>query len=527
MKTHHSIPLLLVLMLLHGPAGAAQGDGRGAKTVAQRVAVLVPKLDHDDFRVRSAAALELKNLPGAAWAPVRAAMDDPARSAEARLHLESAGQILRARARNENRYNDLAWNRDSALAAYDAVGRRDPRWDAAARKGLRLFPRPSWNPKLTPEQDRARLGALAAAVSAGCDDPLVVYCYARVLEEGRSTERARINRLYRQAAEAIRESEYPAIRKCFVLARYGATLPGERGAAVMREVLDLIPAAADESGVLPSHIYSLARQVFEVLSKATTLREAYDDVQPVLDQALPGKPEPLLFQGACLARIAIEAPEPLPDPIIDGNGPPGAFVDPTEDGLAKAEEALDAAFEMDPTDARAALLMLNVLIDNAASPEEFDTWFRRAMAANPDSYDACVKKIAYLTGDYVEGHPEVLRFGRECLQGGNFYGRIPFILAEAHHRIAEDALDPDAYLRQPEVWEDVKTVYEGYLRLFPDHDWHLNGYAKWATQCGRWNEARQLFQKIGDRPDVRVWGNAETYEVMCETAAERADPEEE
>src|SRR3712207_8837774 len=36
------------------------------------------------------------------------------------------------------------------------------------------------------------------------------------------------------------------------------------------------------------------------------------------------------------------------------------------------------------------------------------------------------------------GPDDMLRFGRRCLATDNFYARLPFILAEAHYRIAEE-----------------------------------------------------------------------------------------
>ncbi len=46
------------------------------------------------------------------------------------------------------------------------------------------------------------------------------------------------------------------------------------------------------------------------------------------------------------------------------------------------------------------------------------------------------------------------------------------------------------------MWDDIRAVYEPYLALFPDHDWHRSGYAKWAAECGRWREAQALFEAI-------------------------------
>jgi hypothetical protein len=526
-----------VVLLLSGVASVrAESDAFG--DIGAKVRELVPKLDHDDFRVRHRAALLLKNLPGDAWPAVREALEAKGLSAESRRALESVGHVLRARQLNATRYNDLTWNRESAVAAYDAAGRHDVRWDEAARTALRLFPRPSFDAQVHPKDDAARLQAFETAAGAGCDDPLFLYCYARILEERPEEERdkLKVQQLYAAAEKGIAKSNYPAIRKCFVLVRYANSLAAGEGDASFKKVLELLPAAAREPGVRASHILALAWTCMDALGQGSDRKAAYEAVQAALDAALPGKVEPLLLKGESLKRLAQQPPSdqkfeplaaPLPFHVAASSGGP----------FAQAVEALKAANDLDPTDYRAATAMLSLLVHPGGRPafnaddasgglsEEIDRWYRRAMDANPDNYEACLLMLEYHQSDWRSGDggvQAVLRFGRSCAAGGNYYGRIPFILAEAHLVAAQSTGNRDLYLRDPAVWREIHDLYETHLALFPDQDYYRSGYAKWAVDCSRWEEAKRLFEGLtkGEAPDMRPFGSEEVFQLYQQRAAE-------
>jgi hypothetical protein len=539
MRNASAIPCAILLALAVSPRLRAATDTPADP--AAKVRELLPQLDHEDFRVRRRASLLLKNLPGDAWPEVKAALAGKGLTTEARRHLETVARVLRPRQANETRYNDLAWNRESAVAAYDAAGRHSPRWDAAAREALRLYPRPSFDPRLQPNQDAARQLAFERAISAGCDDPLVAYCYARLLDERGedAPDRLRINRFYRQASDGIVSSRYPALRKCFVLVNNAKTLPSSAARELFKQVLDLLPAAAREPGVRPALLLGLARACADGLGVGAPKAEGYRAAQAALDAALPGRAEPLLLKGEFLSKLAYEVtPDELSKAAGAAGGAPRASADPPADpateAMRRAEQALQQAYALDPTDARAATQMLLLRMRNAghgfggddagnAERAQTELWFRRATDADPDNYEACLRKLEYLDNDWRGGGPaEILRFGRECAAGGNHYGRIPFVLAEAHYRAADAQGDREAYLRDPEVWNEVRDVYETHLALFPDHDYYRNAFAKWAVDCGRWAEAERIFDAIGAAADVRVFGSRDAFDVYRGRAAEES-----
>ena len=84
----------------------------------------------------------------------------------------------------------LRWNQTTLLGAYEKVGKKDPRWDKAAREALEamagLFARAA-DP--APGLDDV-YPAAERAVKAGCDDPLVLYA-ARAPRPSARTTRVR------------------------------------------------------------------------------------------------------------------------------------------------------------------------------------------------------------------------------------------------------------------------------------------------------------------------------------------------
>src|SRR5690348_12742168 len=69
----------------------------------------------------------------------------------------------------------LAWHTQTLVKAYDSVGHRNPKWDEAAHKVLTRFAEVRAG-KEDLRTDGSVIGAAAQdAMSAGCDDPMILY----------------------------------------------------------------------------------------------------------------------------------------------------------------------------------------------------------------------------------------------------------------------------------------------------------------------------------------------------------------
>jgi hypothetical protein len=146
-------------------------------------------------------------------------------------------------------------------------------------------------------------------------------------------------------------------------------------------------------------------------------------------------------------------------------------------------------------------------------PGELELWTRRAQAADPDDRSFYATRLLALEPWQKGGSYErMLELGKRCLAAGNWRGLVPFVLLDAHNRIAQNHEDPEAYLASEVVWKDVKLCYDGFLEVFPKATWHRNAYARWACRCSHWGEADLLFRQIGEAPDLTVFHSKALYD---------------
>ncbi len=126
----------------------------------------------------------------------------------------------------------------------------------------------------------------------------------------------------------------------------------------------------------------------------------------------------------------------------------------------------------------------------------------------------------------------MLAFGRECVKAGNWDARVPFLLIEAHLALSEYprgdrstfAASPDpAYFAVSEVWDDVQSVYEPYLKRFPTAHRDRSKYARLACWASQWAEANRQFQVLGKNVDRSVFSSPDELSRLRKEAAEKAE----
>jgi len=161
--------------------------------------------------------------------------------------------------------------------------------------------------------------------------------------------------------------------------------------------------------------------------------------------------------------------------------------------------------------------------------DRMELWFKRATEADPDNNRAYQDKLYYLEPKWHGSPEEMLQFGRECVKQGRFFTKVPMVLESAHEALShythggwvkESDLN---YYKNPAVWADLKSIYDGYLRADKgaDLDYVRNRYAYLAWLCEAWDDADKMFTVIGDHPDSRLW-TAEKFNAARKEAAEKA-----
>jgi hypothetical protein len=171
--------------------------------VRVEVSKLLVALQDPEPRVRQRAAARAKNLAGEFADAVERAVKDDSVGEEARAALRAALPLINHRAREDAAAAALQdFEANNRLESYEKFGKKDPRWDAAVRAALAMRPAGAADP--------AVIAAYKKAADAGCDDPLVMYLYARTRWLAGDGDREEVLELHRDAAMGLSGTQYPA-----------------------------------------------------------------------------------------------------------------------------------------------------------------------------------------------------------------------------------------------------------------------------------------------------------------------------
>jgi hypothetical protein len=415
-------------------------------------------------------------------------------------------------ARMEQRARErLEWNRRTMQGAYDRVGKKDPRWDKPAREALDLAAlmysqqvNPLiWSADVHPSAKRA--------IEAGCDDPLILYVYARTSAGPYAPTPEEYRRRLQAAADAMAASDYPPQRRANAL-RYAAEndtwqngVSPERRQTAEREldaILDLLPRsiAEDPRGVnWEDGWYDLLLAVIRMRRQlGEEARAAFDRVDARVAKVQGIEPLRLMVKGSFLHSWGWEARGTGFAPQVSDQQ-----ADAFESRLREARVAARRAWELNHDQPHAASLMLEIEKgigggDRAA----METWFERAMNADGNDEGACWSKLDWLDPKWYGGDSpaEMMAFGRACRETRNWRAGITLLSAEAHHRYQSmlPRKQGEKYLQRPEVWSAVRSVYDEYLGHFLHDNVNQSKYAMICYFGAHYPEAHAQFQAVGE-----------------------------
>jgi len=515
------------LLLAVRVAGEPATQPLEAGALETRVAGLLKQLESDNYQDREAAGATMAKLPPEALPLLEAAIKRPDLPAETRNWLQLAIEPMRKGTGRVQRMADrLAYNRKTLVDAYDKIGKKDPKWDAPARKGLELSAVYYTRSAILDEQDsRAALASLRAAVTKGCDDPMVSYLAIRFVKE------ARFQQLYK-AAQNLRASDYPAARKfgAFEVANERRYRQYSDDVAVTRkrivDSLAYVAAMAAEKDTPADLIVDLLGGAMDTYKRCKGDRkELYDQIDAELAKSLPED---------SLVRLNLKG-RYYTSWAWDARGGDWA-ANVTDQGwkdfserLGEAQKILEHAYTLYPNDPIAPTQMISVELGQGQGRARMEQWFDRATNAAPECIDAYRKKMYYLAPRWHGSEAEQLKFGRECLAAGDFASRVPLMVISAYREQAESTrygvLVKRPEMGTDEAWADVSAAYDGYLAANPENDLDYTAYLKLALDAGRWKEADAIFKKIGDHLDTATFGGDDLVRLTKLDLAHRlADP---
>lgn len=423
----------------------------------------------------------------------------------------------------------LKWHRKMTVEMYDRIGRKNRAWDEAALQLLDMRTR-VYSGTLDVPTGAAILQAAESLINADCDDPLVLDAVSWALRY--NGKLAESEPFARRAVAGYEEVNYPKAIAWICPVELGNTcqaLGGEKQGEV-DEWLDLgvkwIAEATAEGSIAEGEQrafwYRLGAYLLGTLeSRAGQLYEAI---------------------------AAQEGADPWIVNMVGGNyrrgqawearGSGWAY-EVTEEGwkgftenLAKAREHFTKAWELHPEYPEAPSYMIIVAMGGGAEPGETERlWFDRAVAAQLDYHVAYAQFLNSLLPRWGGSYEEMYDFGLECLATNRFDTIVPEQLYRAVWMIAE-ADCASEFWQEEGVYENLQTVFEGvladpYRTSEPSRCLTLKmgrKYAVWTTRqvfrpagmksqyaavawrCGRYDDARRLFDELGEQ----VWPGALT-----------------
>ena len=169
---------------------------------------------------------------------------------------------------------------------------------------------------------------------------------------------------------------------------------------------------------------------------------------------------------------------------------------------------MNEAWKAKPDEPNVADLMLEVeKAIGGGDREAMETWFERAMKANPDDREACWSKLDWLDPKWYGGDSwdAIKAFGKACAATKNWRTGISLLAADVHLRFSS-GLGPREramYLRQEGVWSDIQPAYDEYLKHYTLDYVERSKYAALCYLSGRYAEAQAQFQILGD--NLTTW----------------------
>lgn len=431
---------------------------------------------------------------------------------------------LAGKSRNDTNYL-REWNRFTLVEDYRRIGKTNAAWDAPAVGALESFAEVR---SLLGQSERQRtlLGEIrtrsAAAVAAGCDDPLVKYLHIRFLvsqSPGRSD--ALLAKSYEESAVAIEALPYAPVRKLYVNLRAAESLKASvtntppRLMQLRRATVHHLQESLHDESMPPLEAAEFCRQIWSSFSLNQSIREEIEaHVTPTLDRLWSNHAFAHLLKGHLLIKKAWDA--------RGGGDAPKA----TEDGwkefkasLDLAETELRRAWDLDKTDAAIPVAMITACLGLSHPREEMEVWFKRAMEIDPRSYEAAFVKSTFLEPKWHGSEEALLEFGRECVSSAQWKGSVPLVLPKAHERLALylEKDKRDSYWLKPGVWEDTRRGYERFFELNPTDTSYRHDYARAAYNCGQYQTFLAQLPRF-EGTNYSFFGGKEKFDEMVRTA---------
>ena len=182
--------------------------------------------------------------------------------------------------------------------------------------------------------------------------------------------------------------------------------------------------------------------------------------------------------------------------------------------LLTAKDYLEKAYSLDQSDPNVPANLIVVATGLGLEREEMEKQFKRAILADPTDHYAYFTKLQYLMPKWLGSKEEMFSFGRESAKKAAPKTRIPMVLATAHWEMYNRSGENASYFRNPNIWKEMKEVYQTVTKSFPEAKTTHNWFVRTAYLAGDYEVAQDELKIIGDDWDKNVWGNKNAFEEV-------------
>jgi hypothetical protein len=344
-----------------------------------------------------------------------------------------------------------------------------------------------------PHAELIKLGA--AAVDAGCEDPLVWYCYGAALHDvGRAPE---AHTFLETAVQLLDKSQYPSHRICAAAAR-------------LRRLDGRKETRATCDAVLARHRARMAVGLTTDIERRVMLDSLWGELQAVpreqqvafvKELGQTGGADPWLtdtLEGLVEVQLAWDARGRGWAREVKRDGWAGF-----RKHLGLARDALIRAWERSPQLPEAPAEMIDVAMGAGDElGERTITWFERATAAQVDYQFAYDKMSWSVTPRWGGSHAAMFEIGLRGMKTDRYDTDAPWQLVRIIEKIGRDDAVGWDVLKTPGVYEAMTHVvgqYAEYNRKHGKDDaWPLSYRAALAWRAGKYAEARRVLERLGD-----------------------------
>ncbi|HEV7299192.1 MAG TPA: hypothetical protein VGN72_07490 [Tepidisphaeraceae bacterium] len=402
----------------------------------------------------------------------------------------------------------LAFNQKTMSAVYAKAGVRNPAWDEQAKtfldavairfsnSGVSVVSRVP-NERALPEL--LQMGA--DLIGLKCTDPLVLYCYASLLEEAGKEEA--IAHLV-AACDGFADSEYPMFRRLRAMARLMA----------MRVQDDHAEAVARADAFFRKHVAEIGRSVDPTDPAGPRL------IVELWSSALwpPARQVNVFREQAVGAMLADPQADPWISNVIAGRAAidrawlargGGWARDVNDDAwetffeeLTIARDHLQRAHAIAPQRPEAAASLIPVAM-GAGDRLNLDVrqCFEDAIEAQLDYKPAFLAYRNAILPRWGGNYPLMMALARECVEGDRYDTDLPFQYQETLEAIMADG--GRAFVLTPAIYDFTKPILVrlGRAVKFPEFVKYHDSYdLAFALKVKRYDDARDALDRTGGAP---------------------------